>query len=54
MTPLDIAAYEGKKDVYDFLIEQIGADHLAEIPEFVHSSIVERLPPVIELVVDGQ
>ena len=36
MTPLDIAAYEGKKDVYDFLIEQIGAENLGEIPEFVH------------------
>merc|ERR1711971_80279 len=36
MTPLDIAAYQGKKDVYDFLIEQIGAENLGEIPEFVH------------------
>ena len=36
MTPLDIAAYEGKKEVYDFIIEQIGAENLGEIPEFVH------------------
>jgi hypothetical protein len=36
MTPLDIAAYEGKKDVYDFLIKQIGEENLGEIPEFVH------------------
>ena len=37
LTPLIIAAAEGQKDVYDFLIAKIGEENLEKIPELAYS-----------------
>jgi ankyrin repeat protein len=35
MTPLNLAAFEGNKEIYNFLIEKIGQENLEEIPHLV-------------------
>ena len=43
MTPLNIAASEGQKDVYDFLIGKISEKNLEEIPQLAHHCPVHCL-----------
>ena len=43
LTPLNIAASEGQKDVYDFLIDKIGEENLEKIPDLVHHCPVHCL-----------